>query len=304
MEVDFVKITENTLKGPLFLKSVKAAHARGFLVSGHVPIELTIVELVDAGFSSVEHSSYLLRLGCDEGNIVADLKSGKITNAEANTLYQSTFDQQRAIKGYEAMAKKGLAVTPTLVGGKKLAYYDESNYLQDSMMTKYLTQLYTNSYQWRLDRLAKETPQQKADRKKRYELGASQVPFMQRAGIMILAGSDAAALNSFVYPGESLISELILYQEAGMKPADILRSATINGARFLKQSDRMGTIDAGKMADLVMLDQNPLLDIRAVRNVIGVYTKATYFNRTALDQLLVNANNAKLTLDKQRAAAK
>jgi len=303
-EVDFVKITENALRGPLFLKSVKAAHARGFLVSGHVPIELTIAELVEAGFSSVEHSSYLLRLGCDEGDIVADLKAGKITNAEANTLYQSTFDQQRAIKGYEAMAKKGLAVTPTLVGGKKLAYYDESNYLQDSMMTKYLTQLYTNSYQWRLDRLAKETTQQKADRKKRYELGASQVPYMQRAGIMILAGSDAAALNSFVYPGESLISELMLYQEAGMKPADILRSATINGARFLKQSDKMGTIDAGKMADLVLLEQNPLLDIRAVRNVIGVYTKSTYYNRAALNQLLVNANNAKLNLDKKRAVAK
>ena len=303
-KVDFVKITENTLKGPLFLKSVKAAHARGFLVSGHVPIDLTIGELADAGFSSVEHSSYLLRLGCDEAGIVADLKAGKISNADANALYQSTFDQQRAIKGYEVMAKKGLAVTPTLIGGKQLAYFDESNYMQDSMMTKYLTQLYTNSYQWRLDRLAKETAQQKADRKKRYELGKSQVPYMQKAGIMILAGSDAAALNSFVYPGESLIAELMLYQEAGMKPADILRSATINGAKFLKKFDRMGTIDAGKMADLVLLDQNPLLDIRAVRNVLAVYTKSTYFNRAALDQLLVSANNAKLALDRKRIGTK
>ena len=219
-------------------------------------------------------------------------------------MYQSTFDQQRAIKGYEAIAKKGLAVTPTLIGGKQLAFFDESNYLQDSMMTKYLTQLYTNSYQWRLDRLAKETPQQKDERKKKYELGKSQVPYMQKAGIMILAGSDAAALNSFVYPGESLIAELMLYQEAGMKPVDILRSATINGARFLKKSDRMGTIDAGKIADLVLLEENPLLDIRAVKKVLGVYTKSTYFNRAALDQLLVNANNAKLTLDRKRAATK
>ena len=70
-KIDFVKITENTLKGPLFLKSVKAAHARGFLVSGHVPIELTIAELADAGFSSVEHSSYLLRLGSDEAELLS-----------------------------------------------------------------------------------------------------------------------------------------------------------------------------------------------------------------------------------------
>ena len=66
----------------------------------------------------------------------------------------------------------------------------------------------------------------------------------------------------------------------------------------------MGTIDAGKVADLVLLDQNPLLDIHAVRNVIAVFTKSTYFNRAALDQLLVNANNAKLALDKKRAATK
>lgn len=302
--VDFVKITENTLKGPLFLKSIQAAHARGYLVSGHVPIDLTIEEMADAGFSSVEHSSYLLRLGYDEEGIVANLKAGKISVAEANKQYQGEFDQQKAIKGYESLAKKGLAVTPTLIGGKQLANFDGNSYSKDSMMVKYLTKSFTGNYQWRIDRMAKETPEQKAERKKKYLLGASQVSLMQKAGIMILAGSDAAALNSFIYPGESLISELQLYQEAGMNPPDILRSATINGATFMRRSNTMGSIDTGKVADIVLLEDNPLQNIDAVKKVYAVFTKGKYFDRVALDQILAQVRDTKTRLDKEREGAK
>lgn len=299
--VDFVKITENTLKGPLFLKSIQAAHARGYIVSGHVPIDLTIEEMADAGFSSVEHSSYLLRLGYDEENIVANLKAGKISVAEANKQYQGAFDQQKAIKGYELLAKKGLVVTPTLIGGKQLSNFDGNSYLQDSMMVKYLTKSFTSNYQWRIDRMSKETPEQKAERKQKYLLGSSQVPLMQKAGILILAGSDAAALNSFIYPGESLISELQLYQQAGMNAPDILRSATINGATFMRRASSMGSIDTGKVADIVLLEENPLKNIEAVKKIYAVFTKGKYFDRAALDQILAQVRDTKTRLDKERA---
>ena len=127
---------------------------------------------------------------------------------------------------------------------------------------------------------------------------------MQKAGILILAGSDAAALNSFIYPGESLISELQLYQEAGMNPPDILRSATINGASFMRRSKTMGSIDTGKVADLVLLEENPLQNIDAVKKVYAVFTKGKYFDRSALDQILVEARAAKTRLDKGREGSK
>jgi hypothetical protein len=107
---------------------------------------------------------------------------------------------------------------------------NELSCMQDSMMTKYLTKAYTDNYQWRIDRMKNETAEQKSDRKTRYKLNTSQLTHIQKAGITILAGSDEAALNTFVYPGESLIDELHIFQEAGMKPVEILRSATINGA--------------------------------------------------------------------------
>jgi hypothetical protein len=297
---DFIKITENTLHGDLFLKSIQAARKRGYLVSGHVPLDLTIEEMVDAGYSSVEHSGYLLRLGYDEKDIVQKLKEGKITNADANKLYQATFDQNKADENYKKLAAKGLAITPTFIGGRQLAFMDENNHLQDSMMTKYLTQAYTDNYQWRIDRMKNETPEQRNDRKVKYKFNLSQLTHFQNAGLLILAGSDEAALNTFVYPGESLIDELHIFQEAGLQPIDILRTATINGARFLKKEKTMGSIDKGKTADLVILDTDPLQNIDAVKNIYGIFTKGKYLNRAALDQILTDVREAKTRIDKSR----
>ena len=297
---DFIKITENTLHGDLFLKSIQAAHKRGYLVSGHVPLDLTIEEMVDAGYSSVEHSGYLLRLGYDEKDIVQKLKEGKITNADANKLYQLSFDQDKADMNYKKLAAKGLAVTPTFIGGRQLAFMDENNHFQDSMMTKYLTKAYTDNYQWRIDRMKNETPEQRNDRKVKYTFNLSQLTHFQNAGLLILAGSDEAALNTFVYPGESLIDELHIFQEVGLKPTDILRTATINGAKFLKKEKTMGSIDTGKAADLVILDANPLQNIDAVKKICGVFTKGKYLNRAALDQVLTDVKEAKTRLDKSR----
>ncbi len=299
-KVDFVKITENTLKGPLFLKSIEAAHKRGYLVSGHVPIDLTLNEMIDAGFSSVEHSSYLLRQGSAESNIVADVKASKITTAQANNIYQNTFNQELAIKNYQILGKKGLFVTPTLIGGKQLAYLDESDYPKDSMMVKLLTKAYTNNYAWRIERQAKDTPEQKTDRKRRYLLNQSQIPFLHQAGITILAGSDCAPLNSFVYPGQSLIQELQLFKNAGLNPHQILQSATINGAKFLKKTRTMGSIDKGKIANIVFLENNPLFDITALEKINGVFTKGRYFNRKALDKIVMDINALKIRLDLER----
>lgn len=297
---DFIKITENTLHDGLFLESVKAAHQRGYLVSGHVPLDLSIEELMNAGFSSVEHSGYLLRLGYDEKEIVQKLKVGALTFTDANKLYQSKFNQEKADSNYKILGAKGLFVTPTFIGGRQLAYLDENNHLQDSMMTKYLTKAYTNNYQWRIDRMKNETTEQIKERKERYLLNVSQLTHFYNAGITIMAGSDEAALNTFVYPGESLIDELHIFQEAGLKPIEILRTATINGAKFLKKEKLMGSIDTGKVADLVILNNNPLENIDAVKTIYGVFTKEKYLDRTELNKIQSAIKDTKIRLDNSR----
>lgn len=300
--VDLVKITENTLSGPLFLKSVREANKRGFMVSGHVPLDLRISELIDAGFSSVEHASYLLRLGADEADIVEGLRSGELSKEEALAHYASHFDQDKAIEAYRELGKTEIAITPTLIGGRQLAFLDAEDH-QDDAFLDYLTQRFTSKYQWRINRMAGETPDQKKARKEKYNLIASQLPHLQEAGIMILAGSDAAALNTYVYPALSLHEELALFQDAGLSPLTILQTATINGARFMGNSSTLGTVEAGKQADLVILNSNPLDDIRSTQDIFAVVNNGNFLDRTKLDGLLEQAREKKKALDQQRKTA-
>jgi len=298
-KVDFVKITENTLSGDLFLKSVKAAKARGYRVSGHVPYDLTILELVKAGFTSIEHASYMLRLGADEEEVKRGLMEGQLTKGEAGQKYAKNFDQARAIQAYQKFGQQGLFVCPTLIGGRQLAYLDENDHQQDDFL-KYLTQRFTANYAWRINRMANDTDEQKKQRKDSYELVKKQLPYFQKAGIKIITGSDAAALNTYVYPAESLIDELMIFSEAGLTPLQILQAATINGASYFGRFDTMGSVAEGKIADLVLLDKNPLQEIAAVRQVFAVIKKGRYYDRVALDGMLKQAINIKGSLDMER----
>lgn len=297
--VDFVKITENTLSGDLFLAAVKAAHARGYKVSGHVPIDLRMEELAAAGFSSIEHASYLLRLGSNQGEKVDSLRAGSLSAQQAELDYLDHFDQASANAAYARLAETGIYVTPTLIGGKQLAYLDENNHQNDAFL-QYLTERFTSKYQWRIDRMVGETPTQRERRKYRYQLIARQLPYLQQAGIPLLAGSDAAALNTYVYPAMSLHEELVLFQDAGLTPLQILQSATVNGARFMGRLDELGTITPGKIADLLLLNSNPLEDIRATQDIFAVVCRGQYLDRRALNGLLEEAKAAKVALDSSR----
>jgi hypothetical protein len=298
-KVDFVKITENTLGGDLFLKSVGAAHARGYRVSGHVPIDLTISQLVDAGFSSVEHAGYLLRLGSDDEQITKDLLSGKITKQEAEAKYASGFERQTALQKFTALGQKGLFICPTFIGGRELAYLHETDHSNDIPL-QFLSERFVANYQWRIQRMSNETPEQRQQRKDRYLFLRSQLPLIHQSGMRIIAGSDAAALNTYVYPAESLIQELEIFQEAGLKPADIMKTATINGSKYFGIEKQVGTVEPGKQADLVILDKNPLEDIRALRSVNGVLKFGNYYDRTSLDNILKVAHETKKRLDESR----
>ena len=188
---------------------------------------------------------------------------------------------------------------PTLIGGKQLAYLAQNPHTNDAFL-QYLTRRFTSKYQWRIDRMANETPEQKQRRKEQYELILKQIPYIQKAGIPILAGSDAAALNTYVYPALSLHEELVLFQDAGLTPLQILQAATINGAKFMGKIKENGSIDSGKDADIVILNTNPLQNIKATQDIYAVVNNGQYFDRKALDALLEKAKQVKQSLDKER----
>lgn len=113
---------------------------------------------------------------------------------------------------------------------------------------------------------------------------------MNSRGVPIAAGTDTPLGLSV--PGYSLHSELELLVRAGLTPVEALYSATVRPAEFFSLQDEMGTIAAGKKADLVLLDANPLDDITNTKEIAAVVTQGRYLSRTELDALIQSAQEA------------
>ena len=289
MKVDFVKITDNTLKPDTFLYALGAAKRRGMLTSAHTPYALTIEQAVDTGLNSIEHIDYLIKAGSPrEKELGAAYAAGKISYGDATNAFVDSFDPAYARREYRRLAAKGVFVTPTLNMIRILAYLDREDHSKDPALA-FMGPGLRKTYDWRIERAAKATPAQVAARHKEYELSKRVLPMLVAAGIPILAGTDAGYLNSFNYPGEGLHDELERYVESGLTPQQALVSATITSPRFLGYSGRYGAVAQGKAADLLVLDANPLKSVKATRAINAVILHGHLLDRAALDKLLADA---------------
>src|SRR6185369_15654015 len=120
--------------------------------------------------------------------------------------------------------------------------------------------------------------------RKRWEMRSQIVGMMHRAGVQLIAGTDMGAV--YVIPGFSIHDELQLMVEAGLSPLTVLQSATINPARFLGKEKELGTIEKGKLADLVLLEANPLENIKNTRRIAAVIVNGRYLPKESLQRML------------------
>ncbi|WP_447610699.1 amidohydrolase family protein [Stenotrophomonas maltophilia] len=287
-KVDFVKITDSTLKPELFLYSASAARKAGFKASGHIPMALTVEQAVDAGLASIEHLDYAFKAGSkDEAQIAADFGAGRIDRAEANRRLDASFDRDTAMHAYRDFAKRGVFVTPTLNGGRILDFLDQDDHANDPYLA-YIGPGLRATYQWRVDRAAKATPAQIEARHAQYHQVAAVLPLLQEAGVTIIAGTDAGFLNSFNFPGIALHQELQLFVKEGLTAPQALSAATRSGPAWFGQMDRYGGVAQGKAADLVLLTANPLQDIAATGKIDSVILRGSVYDRAALDKMLAD----------------
>jgi cytosine/adenosine deaminase-related metal-dependent hydrolase len=149
---------------------------------------------------------------------------------------------------------------------------------------RYVTRERREQWHQRLASLSDSLKGDSATRKLVFETKLEVVGEMNRAGVGILAGTDVAA--PYVLPGFSLHDELALLVRAGLTPVQALQAATHNPARFLAATDSLGSIERGKLADLVLLEANPLADIRNTKRIRGVVVNGRYLDHAALDVLL------------------
>lgn len=295
MHVDFVKITENTLTPALYMYGLREAISRGFATSAHVPVAVTLDQASEAGLRSIEHMSYLLRGGSPrEAELSAAVAAGTMTAAEATTAMIDSFDEATALETYRRLAARGTAVTPTLNGSRILAYLDQDTHATDSYL-QYLGAGLKATYEGRVTRAAGDDAAAVARRHERFEKAARLLPLLQKAGVTILAGTDAGFLNSFNYPGIGLHDELEVLVRYGLTPQQALAASVVHGPAFLGKAADFGALAAGKRADILVLDRNPLEDIRATRAIHALVLRGKALDRAALDGLLTEA--------KTRAAA-
>jgi imidazolonepropionase-like amidohydrolase len=286
LHVDFVKITDSTLDPQLFLYAVRKARMAGLNVSGHIPMALTVEQALDAGISSIEHIDYAFKAGAKDEAAIADaFAAGRITRAEADRRTDEGFDEATAMTAYRDLARRGVFVTPTLNGSRILAWLDRDTHADDAYLA-YIGPKLRKTYEWRVQRAAQADADGIAQRHAHYARLAAVLPMLQKAGGTILAGTDAGFLNSFNYPGISLHDELELYVDQGLTAPQALASATRSGPAWFGTLDRYGAISPGKMADIVVLERNPLEDIRATRDIQAVILRGAFYDRTALDHLL------------------
>lgn len=289
MRVDFVKMTENTLTAPLYMYGLAEARRRGFTVSAHVPVALSLDQVSEAGLGSIEHMSYLLRGGSPrEAELSAAVAAGRMSGADAVTAMIDSFDEGTALATFGRLAARGTAVTPTLNGSRILAYLDQDTHAGDAYL-KYIGPGLQATYAGRVTRAAADDEAAVARRHARFEKSATLVPLLQRAGVTILAGTDAGFLNSFNYPGIGLHDELALLVKTGLTPQQALTASVVNGPAFLHAANDYGAVAPGKVADLLVLDRNPLTDITATRGIRAVVVKGRPLDRAALDAMLDDA---------------
>lgn len=249
LELDFLKV--RTVESRETYRALnEAADAHGLKLVGHVtglPPEL----ILEAGQDGVEHFLY-------------------------PTLDSLSREERMAI--WERFAARGIAVVPTLVTFTEVEFAPLERLravVEDSLgrvepRRRYLSRFLVLDWREQLaERADREDPETAALFRGIFVSSLRNFREMHEAGADLLVGSDVAVLG--IFPGSSLRAEMGLFQDSlGMTPTEVLERTTRLSAGFLGIADSVGTIEPGKVADLVLLDADPLADVRGVGEVAGV----------------------------------
>jgi imidazolonepropionase-like amidohydrolase len=281
--VDFIKVHNGVLRETYFALADEARRQNIPLV-GHIPKEVTPAEASDAGQLSIEHAESLF-----DNILFSASRDGQSAMEGLNLAYAAYRDDKAALL-FRAFRDNGTWYDPVLVTYRSFAFRTDFAASPDPR-NRYAApamKLLWDKHQPVPKMVPAETV---AARKSVFTRLLGLVGQMQREGVNILAGTDAGGIRDVV-PGFSLHDELLLLVQAGLSPMEALRTATINPAKFLNMQDRLGAIEQGKLADLVLLNANPLEDIGNTRKINAVVTNGKFFDRKALDVLLAQVEAA------------
>jgi imidazolonepropionase-like amidohydrolase len=295
--VDFVKV-QSRLQPDAYFAIARESKKREIRFVGHVPDSITAAQASDAGQASIEHLTGVL-LGCSSRE--QELRRRQLSQPKGESPSRArarervwqrdlldSISEEKTAELIKKFSANGTWQVPTLVLLLDLAFVTPNNSHENDPRLKYVSQSVRKI--WEAGRWQSLENYTASDLEVRAELAKRSLEIvgkMNAAGIHIMTGTDSAAPN--VFPGFGLHDELVYLVRAGLTPAQALQAATLRPAEFLGRTDAQGRIAAGQRADLVLLDANPLQDIRNAQQIRAVVLNGKLLDRSGLEALLVQA---------------
>jgi imidazolonepropionase-like amidohydrolase len=280
--VDMIKVY-STLDKEVFLAIVDEAQKLGLMVVGHVLDSIYIEDAAAAGLRSSEHwFGFEKAIAKLLGEPVEFTFKGM--GSDVSYLQRlGEVDPKTLQNFYQRLRESGLTVVPTVITYKTFpdidAFEAKSLPLSEFISPNLLTM-------WKSQWSGQSMPEFV------WQNWAQMVYQMYKAGIPLMVGTDLILPG--IIPGFSVHEEMAIWQEAGIAPVDVLRSATIVPSQFMGLGERLGSVSEGKTASMVLVRANPLEDIRNAQQIESVFQRGQYFSRTDLDRLLDEAKDLAL----------
>lgn len=289
LKVDFIKVY-SLLSRDVYFRIATESKKHHIPFAGHIPNAVTNLEAAAAGQKSLEHLLGFIQESSDSAAYLAAVARGEIKDtALANRGFKTnmllrTYNKEKMKELIRRLARYDVWVCPTLVVNRNISKLDDSAFVKDSRLS-YMAPMFRTMWNPANDFRFKSASKDYFEAsRKMFSTYKEIVGEMQLAGVKLLAGTDYP--NPYCFPGFSLHDELVLLTESGLTPLQALQTATINPARYLGIIDRTGTVEKGKMANLVLLDKNPLENIENTQSIRAVIVQGRLLDRQDLDKML------------------
>jgi imidazolonepropionase-like amidohydrolase len=275
---DMIK-TYSRLDRDVFLAILAEAQKYNLKVVAHLPESVYLEDAAAAGLASSEHFNGFEKV---IANLLGEPVDLNFHGQAASAGYLARLDEvnlQDLQAVYRRLYESGLTICPTVVTFKTLTNV-QAILKNGTTGNEYISESVADMWEslWASQEDLPEFIWQNWVR---------MVKGLNQAGVPLLVGTDLILPG--IIPGYSVHEEMVIWQEAGIPTADVLRSATIVPAQFMGVDDRLGSLQAGKTVSLVLVRGNPLEDIRNAQQIEGVFLRGQYFSRGDLDHLLQEA---------------
>ena len=279
---DFLKLHPGlTLEN--FNAIVNTARKVNITFAGHVSFDVGVWRAIDAGYGTIDHLD-----GFIEGLLPEDLKTTEQQNGPFAMFIADKAQTDRIPKLMAALKQRNVWVVPTQALAERWFAPVETETLSKEPEMVYMSPITLNNWKTSKNNI-RNNPNYNPDAINRFiQLRRKLINECNKNGVGLLLGSDAPQV--FDVPGFSLHHELQYMVDAGLTPYEALKTGTINVGRYVRKSE-LGRIQVGAFADLLLLNGNPLTDIKQAKNIEGVMVNGRWLSKKWIDTTLQAIKN-------------